>query len=330
MYKIVVLKNNNNKGYDITELVAKVEWGGRKGAAPRNLKITMLDDTAEKGRRLKFDCEDGYQCVFFEDGDEKFRGMIWDQGQDQSKKQTFTAYDNLFYLANNKDSFTFKKKRADQIFNGVLKRAGMKGKAVNTKYVIKKLTTSKTTFFDTILQAISKTYKKTGERFYVSSEKGIIYLKRRKEKTLQWVLEVGENVTAYSYSKSISSIKTRIKLVSSKDAVVAKVVNKSLEKKIGILQDVQSADKDEKKAKAKKSATILLNEACKPNRSLSVTGIGITEAISGTCVFIIIPHLGIKRAFYIDEDSHTWEGEKHTMKLVLNYAKDIESIDESE
>lgn len=327
MYKVVVIKGT--KGHDITKLVAKVEWGGRKGAAPRNLKITMLDDTAEKGRRIKFDCEKGYHCIFYVDGKEKFRGIIVDQGEDQSKKMTFTAYDNLFYLANNKDSFTFKKKRADQIFKGVLKRAGLKGSAVNTKHVIKKLTTSKTTFFDTIMQAISKTYKKTGERFYVYSEKGVIYLKRRKERTLQWVLEVGENITAYSYSKSISNVKTRIKLLSSKEAVVAKAVNKSLEKQIGILGDVQSVDKGTKKSQAKKEATTLLSEACIPKKSLSVTGIGITEAISGCCVFIIIPHLGIKRAFFIDEDSHTWEGNKHTMKLTLNYAKDIDSIEES-
>lgn len=50
MYKIVVIKDS--KGHDITKLVAKVEWGGRKGAAPRNLKITMLDDTAEKGTQI--------------------------------------------------------------------------------------------------------------------------------------------------------------------------------------------------------------------------------------------------------------------------------------
>ena len=32
------------KGYDITNLVQKVVWKGRKGAASRSLSVTLIDD----------------------------------------------------------------------------------------------------------------------------------------------------------------------------------------------------------------------------------------------------------------------------------------------
>ena len=58
---------------------------------------------------------------------------------------------------------------------------------------------------------------------------------------------------------------------------------------------------------------------------LKVSGIGISEAVSGGCVYVIIPHLGIKRTFYIDEDTHTFTRKSHKMTLKLNFADDIDS-----
>ena len=50
---------------------------------------------------------------------------------------------------------------------------------------------------------------------------------------------------------------------------------------------------------------------------------GIAEVISGIGVYIIIPELEISRTFYVDEDTHTFEDNKHTMSLKLNYANDL-------
>ena len=37
---------------------------------------------------------------------------------------------------------------------------------------------------------------------------------------------------------------------------------------------------------------------------------------------MIIPELGINRTFYVDEDTHVFEGEKHTMRLSMTVAND--------
>lgn len=313
-------------GYDVSECFEKIEWGGRKGAAPRNVKITLLDDDGVRHKRVFVDCENGNQCVMYEDRNELFRGIIISHAQSKAKKLVITAYDNMYYLANNKDSFCYTNQTATQIFNDCMTRIGMTGgTAVDTGYVIPELPKAKTTYYDVLLDALSTTFKATGTRFYISSDKGEIHLKQRSQNILQWVLEVGANVTDYQYSKSISGIKTRVRLLSKEDAVVYEEVNSSLEEKIGVFMEVKSVQDSYNEAQMKELVQSVFDEKGKPTKSLKISGIGISEAISGGCVYVIIPHLRIKRTFYIDEDKHTFTRKAHKMTLKLNFADDINS-----
>lgn len=107
---------------------------------------------------------------FYEGGKELFRGIITSHKQSNSKKLVIKAYDNAYYLANNKDSFCYTNKTATDIFNDCMSRLGMTGNAVDTSYVIPELPKAKTTYYDVMLDALSTTYKATGERYYISSE----------------------------------------------------------------------------------------------------------------------------------------------------------------
>ena len=78
-------------------------------------------------------------------------------------------------------------------------------------------------------------------------------------------------------------------------------------------------------AQIKELVQSVFSEKGMPTKSLKVSGIGISEAVSGGCVYVIIPHLGIKRTFYIDEDTHTFTRKSHKMTLKLNFADDIDS-----
>ena len=197
----------------------------------------------------------------------------------------------------------------------------MKGEAVDTRYVIPELPKGKTTVYDVMLDALSITYKATGERFYISSENGIIYLRRRVENAMQWVLESGSNqanLTNYEYSKSIEKVKTRVRLLSKEDAVVYEKVNTDLEDKIGTFMEVKSVDDSYTQAQMQELVESIFDEKGIPEQSLKVSGLGVSDAISGKCVYVIIPHLGIQRSFYIDEDTHKYTRECHTMTLKLN------------
>lgn len=319
---LIILKGE--QGYDVTQLVEQVKWKGRKGSSSRTLAVTLIDDDGYKHARSGIDVEQGHQCIFSYDGTELFRGIIMSQTQSNQKKLQFTAYDNGIYLANNKDTFCYENKTASDVFRDCCTRFGLPmGEVASCSYKIPELTKSKTTAFDAIADALSLDFDATGIRHYVASSKGKLSLLTRRENILQWVIEVGQNITSYSYSRSIEDIKTRVKMVSKEGTTVAEKSNAELEKKIGIFQEIDQPDESLTTAQVNDLIESIMEEKGTPERTLTVEAIGIAEVISGIGVYIIIPELEISRTFYVDEDTHTFEDNKHTMSLKLNYANDL-------
>lgn len=319
---LIILKGE--QGYDVTQLVEQVKWKGRKGSSSRTLAVTLIDDDGYKHARSGIDVEQGHQCIFSYDGVELFRGIIMSQTQSNQKKLQFTAYDNGIYLANNKDTFCYENKTASDVFRDCCTRFGLPmGEVASCSYKIPELTKSKTTAFDAIADALSLDFDATGIRHYVASSKGMLSLLTRRENILQWVIEVGQNITSYSYSRSIEDIKTRVKMVSKEGTTVAEKSNAELEKKIGIFQEIDQPDESLTTAQVNDLIESIMEEKGTPERTLSVEAVGIAEVISGIGVYIIIPELEISRTFYVDKDTHTFEDNKHTMSLKLNYANDL-------
>lgn len=316
MSDINLILYRDSKTYDISELVESIKWKGRKGSAARSVSISLLDC---KGAQSGIDVTKGHQLIFSYKGKELFRGMIMSQQQSESFKMPITAYDNGIYLSNNKDTFVYENKTVHDIFIDVCKRFGIKYSDVaKASYKIPELTKSKTTAWDAILDAISQDFKATGTKYYVNSSKGVLSLIKRRENILQWVLETGGNIMSYTYKKSIEDIKTCLKILSDEDKVYAVKKNTELEKKIGIFQDIEKKDDDLSEAKLQEHIKETLKEISTPEISLSVEALGIPDVISGVGVYVIIDELGIKRTFYVDEDTHTFKGGSHTMNLTLN------------
>lgn len=319
---LIIIKGE--QGYDVTQLVEQAKWKGRKGSSSRTLDVTLIDDDGYKHARSGIDVEQGHQCIFSYDGVELFRGIIMSQTQTQAKKLQFTAYDNGIYLANNKDTFCYENKTASEIFQDCCARFILPvGEVAKCSYKIPELTKSKTTAFDAIADALSLDFDATGIRHYVASDKGKLNLLTRRENILQWVIEVGQNLTSYSYSRSIEDIKTRVKMVSKEGTTVAEKSNAELEKRIGIFQEIDQPDESLTAAQVNDLIASIMEEKGTPQRTLSVEAVGIAEVISGIGVYIIIPELEISRTFYVDEDTHTFKDNEHTMSLKLNYANDL-------
>lgn len=325
MGKIKFLVFKDGATYDMSELVGKVTWGGRKGSAARYVTVTLLDDDGWKHARSGIDVTHGNQCAFYWEGKELFRGILMQQKQSEKKTMSVKAYDNGIYLSNNKDTFNYTNKKASEIFVDICNRFQLPYTTVaDTVYVIPELPKPKTTAFDAILDALSLTFKATGIRYYVMSSGGNLSLIRRRENLLQWVIETGVNLESYDYSVSIEKIKTRIKLLSKEDTVVAEAANAELEKLIGVFQDIDKPDDNMEQANITDMVKAMLDEQSLPDKSLSISALGLPDVISGIGVFVTIKELGISKSFYIDEDTHTFEGNHHMMKLKLNLATDTD------
>lgn len=288
---LIIIKGE--QGYDVSQLVEKISWKGRKGSSSRTLSVTLIDDDGYKHARSEIDVEQGHQCIFSYNGAELFRGIIMKQTQTNRKMLEFTAYDNGIYLANNKDTFTYENKTASEVFRDCCTRFGLPmGEVSECSYKIPELTKSKTTAFDAIADALSLDFDATGIRHYVSSSKGKLNLLTRRENIMQWVIEVGANLTTYSYTRSIEDIKTRVKMVSKEGTTIAEKSNSTLEGKIGVFQEIDKPDESLTTAQVNDLIESMLEEKSTPERTLSVEAVGIPEVISGIGVYIIIPELG--------------------------------------
>ncbi|MFR0871289.1 MAG: hypothetical protein ACLSG5_07845 [Oscillospiraceae bacterium] len=71
-------------------------------------------------------------------------------------------------------------------------------------------------------------------------------------------------------------------------------------------------------------AESMLAEQKLPSKTLTIEGLGQANVISGVGLCIIIKPLGISNSYYVDEDTHTFKGNYHSMRLTLNMATDTE------
>lgn len=320
MADISLLLHKSGNTFDISGLVESVKWKGRKGSAARSLNVSLLDDkSGMNSAQSKIDVTQGDQLVMIYKGNEIFRGLAMSQQQSESRKMPVSAYDNGIYLANNKDTFVYENKTVHDIFIDICKRFGLKySEAVQTSYKIPELTKSKTTAWDAIMDAVSQDFKATGTKYYIHSSKGYLSLVKRREKILPQILSTGSNIISYSFKKNIEDIRTRLKIYTDEDSVFAVRKNESLEKKIGIFQEIEKKDDDLSEAKLNSHIGETLKEISTPKISLTVECLGIPEAISGAGVYVKIEPLGINGIYYIDEDTHNFKGCVHTMNLTLN------------
>lgn len=320
----LILMKNQGSGLDITPLVESVRWSGRKGSSSRTIDVSLLDDNGFQHARSGINVEEGHQVIFSYNDKELFRGIIMSQTQTQRKKMTFKAYDNGIYLANNKDTFVYENMTASAIFSDVCARFGIPmGEVSGTSYVIPELTKPKTTGLDVILDALSLDFDATGIRHYVRSEGGKVSLITRKENILQWVIEVGANLTSYSYSRSIEKLRTRVKIISKEGTTVAEKVKGDMESRVGMFQEVEEVEEAYTQAQVQSIIDNFLENSATPERAMSLEALGNVDITSGIGVYIIIPDLDIKRTFYVDQDTHTFKDQAHTMNLKLTYASDV-------
>lgn len=324
MARIQLLVVKDKKTIDMTNLVKSVLWSGRKGSSARTITVAMIDDDGYRHARSGIDVADGNQCVFLVDGKERFRGILMNQNQGDNKQLKFKAYDNGIYLANNKDTFVYKNKTADQVFSDVCSRFGIPtGEVAKCSYKIPEFTKSKTTGQDAVLDALSLDYKATGTRHFISSDKGKLSLLQRKDQVISFVVDGDANLYGYSYTKSIESIKTRVKMISKEGTTLAEKSNSSLEQKIGIFQEIQQPDESLTKAQVKDLVGSVLDTLDDPEETLTLNILGDPDVISGKAILVKIPHLDISRAYYVDSDDHTFEDNMHTMSLTLTTAAEI-------
>lgn len=307
--------------------VQSVEWSGEKLAAPRTLTATIL--STQRGLHQKQPVNLGNQLIFRWKGEELFRGTIFARDRTRDGSLTLTAHDELIYLTQNTDSYVFTGKTLGEVVRRICTDFEIPiGTIADTPHRFSR-TFEGQSLFDIILTFLSLTYKQTGVKYYIYASKGKVNLVKRVDLAQKWVIEDGANLIGYSFAESLDDTATRVKLVAgeAKNTITAKVDAEWLQQFYGVLQHYEQVTETLNKAQLMERAVQTIKAKAKPGETFSVEALGIPDAISGGAVYVIVKELGVHRAFYIDQDTHSFQSNTHTMSLTLTRTDDLPEID---
>ncbi|WP_020620258.1 XkdQ/YqbQ family protein [Paenibacillus daejeonensis] len=308
--------------------VSRVEWRGAKYRAPRSIQVDMTI-TQTSGRTNVI--EEGNAVIFRWKGQELFRGIVFTRDFRSDGSLSWTAYDNLYYLVNNSDTYTFVNKKASEILHQICNDFQLQiGKISDTRYVKPRQVSEDDTLYDMVLSALDSTFKSTGQRYTLRSRIGKVELIENVENVHKWIIQEGVNLTDFNYSTSIEETVSRVKLRSGdeEESITAVADSQLLQSRFGVLQLNEMVFDKLNKAQLQQRAVQMLSERGKINRTFTLQSLGIVDVVAGSGIHVIVPKLGIKKGYYVDDDSHSFEGNDYSMNLTLTETDDLPDIAE--
>ncbi|RNB89872.1 hypothetical protein EDM56_11990 [Brevibacillus fluminis] len=320
--KVLLIQNSNT--LDITNLVESVEWSGSRAQAPRTLEVQLAN--TDRGMHEKIAAENGNGMMLFLEEKEVFRGIVF-QCDYAPGKLSITAYDQMIYLLKNKDSLVFTGKKASDIIKKLCGDFSIPvGTIADTKHTIKNLVFDGDSLFDMAMDALKQTLTHTGKRYAFFSREGKVHLIPREENVIEWVVESGINLVNYSFSASIEEMVNKVKLQAGEEqkSFTAIADDPVSQQKYGVLQHFEKVKDKVNRALLMERAITILETQGKEKRTFSVDNLaGSPNVISGTVIFVSVPELAISKAYFVEEDRHSFNGQKHSMSLTLSETADM-------
>ena len=311
MIKLICQKATGEK-IDITNLLINVTWSGDYKSCARKLEFSLISSPMDKNIP-NIDIPLMSMILFYEDNTELFRGFVYEREKSSDNSMSFLCYDYCAKLNDIKVSYNIKSETASSIYNKFLTEHGLnKGDIAQANTKIKKVFLG-TTAYDMIMTAYTEEAKVTGKKYmlytkgdkFCSSEKGNI--------KLNLSFEEGKNILSSNFKESVSNMVNKVLIVDDNGNKVSEVKNDEWLKTYGLFQEVY---KKEENKDSNAEAKAMLNGV---EQSCSLSGFGDTTCITGCGVQVKDTHTGLVGLFYIDSDSHTWEGGNYTIDLELNF-----------
>lgn len=316
-----VILTKKNKVVDITELTTKKSWGGDIKSAPRFFKTTVIRDE-------EIEISRGDQISLLDtELKSLFTGYIFSKTTDKYGNISIKCYDELFYLANNSDVFNFNNKTLGEIMTDICKRFEIKFKIIDdSTYKVPSLPLKEMSLWEYFQKAKKSTFDTTGDRFILRLNNDKIELVKRRNQVQEWIIENGNNLIDFNYTESNEKLKTKIKLVhyTKGKKIIALAESNELIEQFGILQEYKNITEKTNQAALNIKANQMLKEKSRAKERFLVECLGVDDIKAGDAIFVNIPILNVKKAYYIESDKHYYFNNKNTMKLELINALDLE------
>lgn len=321
MLKITV-DNRNGTRWNLTSLVPELTWKtvrvGKAGVCDFRV---VRNRSIHPSEQFPINCGDVVQ-VWFKDTC-FFQGYVFTVDEDQDRVIKVTAYDQIRYLMES-DTYVKKNITATQVIkDNTLAIGRMLGPIADTKFVIPKFSMDGQKRLDMMCKALDETLMAEGTLFVLYDDAGKLTLRNVTDMKVNIIL--GENSLVYGYSTSRdieSNTFNRVKLVrdnkesGKREAFIEQ--DSDTIAKWGRLQYWQKVDEGLNEEQIKAMAHRIMQLKNREQRSFSLDAIGYIGVRAGSVLQVTMPHLELNRNFLVDECSHKFTGQTHTMKLELN------------
>ena len=308
--KLVCYKNKES--YDITQIVTKVTWSGDINSCSRKLEFSTISSAVDENIP-NFDIPLSSHITLYEDDIELFRGFIFEREKDSSSTTTdYLAFDYAQKLSDIKVSYNIKNKTADEIMNMALKDYKLDvGKVAKANTKIKKVFLG-TSIYEMIQTAYTEQSKKDNKKYMIYADKGLIGSMEKGVTKLQVKFEEGKNINSSTFKESVSNMVNKVIIVDENGNKKSEVRDENMQKIHGLFQQVYKMEDG-------KDATLEAKNMLKGvEKTMSLSGYGDTTCKTGYGVEVKDSHTGLVGLFYIDADTHTWEGNTYKIDLDLN------------
>ena len=322
MIKLICQKASGEK-LDVTNLLIDITWSGDYKSCARKLEFSLVSSSYDINIP-KVDIPLMSVISFYEDDNELFRGFVYEREKSSDNSMSFLCYDYCAKLNDIKVSKNIKNQTASTIYNNFLTEYGLnKGDIVSASTNISKVFLG-VTAYDMIMTAYTEEAKNTGKKYmlyskgnkFYASEKGIIKLKLS--------FEEGKNILSSNFKESVSNMVNKVLIVDDNGNKISEVKNEDWHKAYGLFQDVYKQQEGKDSNTEAKAMLKDIEQTC------SLTGFGDTTCITGYGVQVKDTHTGLVGLFYIDSDTHTWEGGNYTIDLELNFKNIMNEVSTGE
>ncbi|MEK5060477.1 hypothetical protein BK126_04415 [Paenibacillus sp. FSL H7-0326] len=333
MFKLLLIKNDASRTYDITPITESITWDSNLSMmSAMEFQVIWVD---MERFFPKNPCDLGDVVMLMEDDEEVYRGIIVTEGRSGRAAINYTVYDYAWYLGKSKSVYQFNKIAASDAISKILKDFGMligKVPSMNTPIDEIYLEKSPAEIIEDILQ---KHERRTGKRFNAELRKGKIYFDEIKDLVVKGTFRLADNLgnrdvmsvpLEADRTRTIESMRNRVKILIEREdsqyEIAASVQNDSLIKKFGLLEDTYKIDAEDA-AKAREVARILLGRLARLQETNTLRLMGDSAVKAGRLLDVNEPITGMSGRYMIMTAKHTVSNQIHTMDLELVLPEEV-------
>lgn len=313
--KLRVADSETPREFNLDDVVNSVEWSFFLEEQPGKLTFEIKD----VGDDVFFE---GSNVVLWVNGKEVFDGYVFTRKRTDADTMNVTAYDRLRYLQN-KDSATFDKRSAEEIFEEICVAQKLPyKKATFGNYKTSPITHDNKTLYAMLQRAFDETLIAKGQYLTVRDNLGTLELVDIANLTTNLILGDGSLLTGFDFESSIDSeTYNYIKVRDSNKQPYADLDVQNVSK-WGRLQYYEELTESLTEAQIKQKVEQLLRLYNRKTKSLSVKCIGVTDIIAGSGVALVIPKLAKEgvaqnQYAYCTKVTHSISNGEYTMELTL-------------